>query len=86
MLANFVIRVQDPAQAIAIPANGVVREGDGTMTAWVTTDRHHFEQRIITIGLRRDDRVQILDGLHPGELVVADGAVFLSAMLQAPPT
>jgi cobalt-zinc-cadmium efflux system membrane fusion protein len=86
MLANFVIRVQDPAQAIAIPANGVVREGDGTMTAWVTTDRHHFEQRIITIGLRRDDRVQILDGLHLGELVVADGAVFLSAMLQAPPT
>jgi cobalt-zinc-cadmium efflux system membrane fusion protein len=86
MLANFVIRVQGPAQAIAIPGNGVVREGDGTMTAWVTTDRHHFEQRIIKIGLRRDDRVQILDGLRLGELVVADGAVFLSAMLQAPPT
>ncbi len=86
MLANFVIRVQDPAQAMASPANGVVREGDGMMTAWVTIDRHHFEQRIIKIGLRRDDRVQILDGLHLGELVVADGAVFLSAMLQAPPT
>ena len=42
MLANFVIRVQSPAEAIAIPANGVVREGDGTMTAWVTTDRHRF--------------------------------------------
>ena len=42
MLANFVIRVEDPAAGIAIPANGVVREPDGTMTAWVTTDRHHF--------------------------------------------
>jgi len=86
MLANFVIRVQGPALATAIPANGVVREPDGAMTAWVTTDRRHFEQRVIKIGLRRDDRVQILDGLQPGELVVADGAVFLSNMLAAPPT
>ncbi len=86
MLANFVIRVQDPVEATAIPANGVVREADGTMTAWVTTDRHRFEQKIIKIGLRSDDRVQILDGLQRGELVVADGAVFLSNMLQAPPS
>jgi membrane fusion protein, heavy metal efflux system len=85
MLANFVIRVRDAQPALAIAANGVVREGDGTMTAWVTTDRHHFSQRTITIGARRDDRVQVLDGLQRGELVVADGAVFLSAMLDAPP-
>ena len=86
MLANFVIRVHDPVEAIAVPANGAVREADGTMTAWVTTDRHHFVQRIIKIGLRNDDRVQVLDGLHGGELVVTDDAVFLSNMLQAPPT
>jgi len=86
MLANFVIRVQGPADGTAIPANGVVREPDGTMVAWVTTDWHHFVQRIIKTGLRRDDRVQILEGLQRGELVVTDGAVFLSNMLEAPPT
>lgn len=86
MLANFVIRVDGPTTAIAMPANGVVREPDGTMTAWVTTDRRHFEQRTIKTGLRRDDRVQILGGLQRGELVVTDGAVFLSSMLSAPPT
>jgi len=86
MLANFVIRVQDPVEATAIPANGVVREADGTMTAWVTTDRHRFEQKMIKIGLRNDDRVQVLDGLRRGELVVTDNAVFLSNMLQAPPS
>jgi membrane fusion protein, heavy metal efflux system len=64
MLANFVIRVHNPVEATAIPANGVVREADGTMTAWVTTDRRRFEQRIIKIGLRNDDRVQVLDGLR----------------------
>src|SRR5208282_4141759 len=86
MLANFVIRVHAPVEAIALPANGVVRESDGTMTAWVTTDRRHFVQRIIKTGLRKDEQVQILDGLQQGELVVADGAVFLSYMLQAPPS
>jgi membrane fusion protein, heavy metal efflux system len=86
MLANFVIRVHNPVEATAIPANGVVREADGTMTAWVTADRRRFEQRIVKIGLRNDDRVQVLDGLRPGELVVADGAVFLSNMLSAPPS
>ena len=86
MLANFVIRVHAPVEAIALPANGVVRESDGTMTAWVTTDRHHFVQGIIKTGLRKDDRVQILEGLQLGELAVTDGAVFLSNMLQAPPS
>jgi membrane fusion protein, heavy metal efflux system len=86
MLANFVIRVQQPVEATAVPANSVVREADGTMTVWVTTDRRHFSQRIVRIGLRRDDRVQILKGLQRGELVVTDGAVFLSNMLEAAPS
>jgi membrane fusion protein, heavy metal efflux system len=86
MLANFVIRVHDPVEATAMPANGVVREADGTMTAWVTSDRRHFVQKVVKTGLRTDGRVQILAGLQPGELAVTDGAVFLSNMLQAPPT
>jgi cobalt-zinc-cadmium efflux system membrane fusion protein len=73
-------------ESTAIQANSVVREADGTMTAWVTTDRHRFVQRIIKTGLRKDERVQILGGLQRGELVVTDGAVFLSYMLQAPPS
>jgi membrane fusion protein, heavy metal efflux system len=86
MLANFVIRVDAPVEATAIPAKGVVREPDGTMGAWVTTDRPIFTEKLIKVGLRNDGRVQILDGLQRGELVVSDGAVFLSNMLQAPPS
>lgn len=84
MLAEFVVRVQEPTEATAVPANSVVREGDGTMTIWVTTDRHRFLQKRIKTGLREDDRVQVLEGLNRGELVVCDGAVFLSNVLNAP--
>jgi len=86
MLAECVIRVQEPTEATAVPANAVVREPDGIMTAWVTTDQHHFSQRVIKTGLQQDERVQVLDGLRRGELVVTDGAIFLSNMLQAPPS
>jgi cobalt-zinc-cadmium efflux system membrane fusion protein len=86
MLATFVIRVQDPVESLAIPMNGVVRNGDGTMAAWVTSDRHHFLQRIVKIGLQRDDQYQVLEGLKGGELAVTDGAVFLNNILYAPPT
>lgn len=86
MLATFSILVQKPVEATAISANGVVRESDGSMTAWVTTDRRHFEQRVIKTGLRNDGQVQVLAGLRRGELVVTDNAVFLSNMLQAPPS
>jgi cobalt-zinc-cadmium efflux system membrane fusion protein len=85
MLANFVIRVQDPAESVAIPMTGVVRNGDGTMAAWVTTDRHRFSQRIIELGLQSDGQYQVVKGLERGEMVVTDGAIFLSNMLQAPP-
>jgi cobalt-zinc-cadmium efflux system membrane fusion protein len=84
MLADVAIQVSEPLTAIAIPATGVVREGDGTMTAWVTADRHRFAQRIIETGMREDGQVEILKGLQRGELVVTDGAVFLDNMLQAP--
>jgi cobalt-zinc-cadmium efflux system membrane fusion protein len=86
MLATVAIQVSKPVESIAVPANGVVREGDDTMTAWVTTDRRHFAQRIIKTGVREDGEVQILDGLQRGELVVADGAIFLDNMVNAPPS
>ena len=86
MLANFVIRVQEPVESPSIPFNGVVREGDGTMTAWVTADRRHFIQKTVKLGLQYEGRYQVLDGLQTGELAVTDGAIFLSNLLEAPPS
>jgi cobalt-zinc-cadmium efflux system membrane fusion protein len=81
MFANFVISVGAPAFSPAIPIDGVVREGDGTMTAWVTGDRHRFTLRTIRIGEERDGYRQILDGVKAGELVATEGAIFLSNAL-----
>lgn len=81
MYASFVIRVGTPARSLAVPVNGVVREGDGTMTVWVTSDGRRFTQRTVKVGLQQDGWSQILEGLHGDEAVVTDGAVFLSNKL-----
>jgi membrane fusion protein, heavy metal efflux system len=84
MLVGVKIEVAPPVTSTAIAANGVVREGDGTMTAWVTSDRQKFVQKHVDIGMLEDGKVQILKGLQPGQLVVTDGAVLLDNVLLAP--
>jgi cobalt-zinc-cadmium efflux system membrane fusion protein len=83
MMAAFVIQTGAPVTATAAPLDAVVRDGDGGMNVWVTTDRRRFERRAVKLGLQRDGFDQIVDGLRPGELVVSKGAVFLSNMLDA---
>jgi cobalt-zinc-cadmium efflux system membrane fusion protein len=81
MFATFVIEVAAPVRATAVPLDAVVREGDGTMTVWVTADRRRFTKRTVKVGLQRDGYRQILEGLQPGELIATEGALFLSNAL-----
>ncbi len=77
MFASFIIATGDPMSAAAVPLDGVIREGDGSMTVWVTTDRRHFTRRLVKVGLQHDGYDQILEGVRPGEQVVTKGAIFL---------
>lgn len=83
MFASFVITVGEPARSVGVPLSGIVREGDGRMSAWVTLDGRHFTQRTVTIGMQKNGYDQILTGLKAGEKVVTDGAIFLSNMLSS---
>ncbi len=81
MFANFMIRIGPPVRSPGIPSDGVVREGDGTMTIWVTADRRRFTRRAVKIGGLYEGYRQILEGAHAGELVATEGALFLSNAL-----
>ncbi len=81
MFANFVITVGAPVRSPAVPLDGVVRLGDGTMTAWVTADRRRFTQRTVKIGGQHNGYRQITEGVQVGELVATEGALFLSNAL-----
>jgi cobalt-zinc-cadmium efflux system membrane fusion protein len=86
MLANVAIRIAAPIEAIAIPTTAAVREGDGAMIVWMTSDRLRFVQRPLKLGQLSDGYYQVLTGVQRGELAVTEGGVFLSNMLDAPPS
>jgi cobalt-zinc-cadmium efflux system membrane fusion protein len=80
MFASFIIVVGSPVSAAAVPLNGVVREGDGTLTVWLATDRHHFTKRAVKVGLQHEGYDEILEGIRPGEQIVSEGAIFLDVL------
>ena len=81
MFATFVIRTGTTARTSAVPLAGVVREGDGTRTVWVTTDRKRMLKRTVEVGMQQDGYWQILQGVKQGEWVATEGALFLSNAL-----
>lgn len=81
MLATFVMRTGEPMRSPALPQSGVVREGDGTMTVFVTRDGLRFERRVVKTGVAQNGLQQILEGVSSGEKAATDGALFLSNAL-----
>jgi membrane fusion protein, heavy metal efflux system len=82
MAARFSIRTGQPFRAPSVPANGVVREGDGTMSVWVAgSDPHRFTRHAVKLGLLQDGYDEIIEGAKPGDTVAVNGAIFLSNIL-----
>jgi membrane fusion protein (multidrug efflux system) len=61
----------DRGDAVTVPRAAVARMGD-TSTVWVVRD-DRAEPRPVTTGLEGPDRVEIIQGLTPGERVVVRG-------------
>lgn len=82
MLATYTIETGAPVESVAIPSNGIVREGDGTMTVFVTNDAKTFTRRAVRTGQEQKGLIQIFEGIADGEKVATDGAIFLSNAIQ----
>jgi len=78
MFASFRILTGAPTQSASVPADALVREGDGTMMVWVTTDRQRLVKRPVKLGLQQGEFYQILEGVQQGDPVATEGALFMS--------
>ena len=68
MLVDVEIEVNMPA-AITVPADAVIDSGRQT-TVYVDRGSGYFEPRAVKTGWRLGGRVQVTEGLEPGERVV----------------
>lgn len=78
MFATFVITLAPSKRALAVPQDAIVREGDGSMTVWITKDGRTFFQRVIKTGLSHDGFTEVVEGLKPGERVAGGGSLFIA--------
>lgn len=86
MTADFQVTVAAPQTSVAVPAEAVVREGNGDDVVWVASDSDErgprFTRREITRGQTADGLVQITEGLAVGDRIARHNALFLSSLYE----
>jgi len=76
MFASFKITVSGGDPAPVVPVEAVIRDGEQAIV-WIAREPMLFLRRKVKIGIERDGRVQILDGLSAGDQVLGRGAIFV---------
>lgn len=71
LFATALLQQPSPAPAMLVPA-AAVETVAGTSRVYAIAADHRVEERIVTLGEKVGDRVEISSGVKPGERVVAD--------------
>ncbi len=67
-------------RSLAVPRTAVISVA-GADSVFVAMDEGVFEPRPVTLGLRNEDRYEVLEGLQEGEQVATAGVFFLKSAL-----
>jgi cobalt-zinc-cadmium efflux system membrane fusion protein len=71
------IQSGDAHEGLLVPVSAVLRDDDNLPFVYVAAADGGYAQHTVTLGERVDDRFVIPEGLHAGDKVVVDGAIFL---------
>ncbi|HWM70061.1 MAG TPA: efflux RND transporter periplasmic adaptor subunit [Steroidobacteraceae bacterium] len=82
MFATFSIITSGESDALAVPEEAVVREGEAARV-WVVQGANDLALRQIHTGRINNGMVEVLDGLEPGDKVVTRGSLFIDRASQA---
>lgn len=63
--------------AISVPDASILRNDENEPFVYVESSAGSFGRRAVSIGQSEAGKTQVLDGLKPGDRVVADGSLFL---------
>lgn len=82
MFATFDIITSGESDALAVPEEAVVREGEAARV-WVVQGNNDLALRQIRTGRINNGMVEVLDGLKAGDRVVTRGSLFIDRASQA---
>jgi len=78
MFADVTVRADRRVDALAVPAEAVIRSGTGERV-FVVREPGRFEPRPVTLGLTTGGWTQVLDGLSEGEEVVTSAQFLIDS-------
>ncbi len=64
--------------SLNLPVDAVIRDSKGA-TVWIKTGKNTFKNKMVTVGAEANNRIEILSGLLPGDVVVITGAYLLNS-------
>ena len=76
MFTSVTIYTEEGDSSPAVPRSAVIYEADKARV-WVARTDKTIEVREVKTGITSGDSIQILQGLHPGEMVVTKGSLFV---------
>ncbi|HEU0277887.1 MAG TPA: efflux RND transporter periplasmic adaptor subunit [Rhodanobacteraceae bacterium] len=77
MYVGVQIHSRQQLDGILIPVSAVLRNGQDLPFVYLVQPDGSYARGMLTLGTRVGDRFVVTEGLHPGDRVVADGAIFL---------
>jgi len=80
MFATVSIPVLHGREALTIPVPAL-QEMNGETVVFVPVDETRFEKRVVSLGDRGEDWLEVLNGLREGEKVVTAGSFYLKSTL-----
>lgn len=83
MFADIFLETQTSRAAVAIPQEAIVTD-NGQPVAFVLLHGELFQKRVLELGIRDGDLVEVLSGVSPGERVVTQGAYLVKLASASP--
>lgn len=77
-MSAYVIIKGQQSNALSLPIDAVLRNGNSA-TVWVQTGTNTFKNKMVTVGMESNDRIEITGGLNDGDAVVTSGAYLINS-------
>lgn len=77
-MSAYVLLKGGQRNVLSLPVEAVIRGANGA-TVWVQTGKNTFKNKMVTVGMESDDRIEITYGLSQGEAVVTRGAYLINS-------
>ena len=82
MFANFGIDTGPASNALAVPEDAVIYEGQNAHV-WLARPDHSLGSQQVRLGRSAGGLVEVLDGLRPGDRIATSGALFIDRAVKA---